>query len=45
MRNDTKFWSGNLNGRDHSENLVIDASDVLELMLMKWGEKMWIGFI
>jgi hypothetical protein len=32
----TKFWSGNLKGRDHSEDLGVDG-EVLESVLGKEG--------
>jgi hypothetical protein len=32
-----KFWSENLKGRDHSEDLGVDGNIVLELILEKWG--------
>jgi hypothetical protein len=37
MRN-TKFWSENLKGRNHSENLVVDGI-ILEWILGRWGKK------
>jgi len=39
------FWSENLNGRDHSENLGIDSKIILERILQKYGEKVWNGCI
>jgi hypothetical protein len=41
----TKFWSGNLKGRDHSENLEVNERIISELILEKQGGKMWIGCI
>jgi hypothetical protein len=41
----TKFKSGNLKGRDHLEDLGIDGRIILEWILWKWGERVWIGFI
>jgi len=35
MGNAYKFWSGNLKGRDHSEDLGIDGKIILELILEK----------
>jgi hypothetical protein len=35
----TKFWSKNLQGRDHSEDLGIDG------ILEKYGRKVWTGCI
>jgi hypothetical protein len=32
----TKFWSGNLKERDHSEDLGIDGKIILEWILGKW---------
>jgi len=34
--------SENLKGRDHSEDLGVDGQNILECMLEKWGEKLWI---
>jgi hypothetical protein len=33
IRNDTRFWSGNLTGRNNLENLGVDGSIILELIL------------
>jgi len=33
----TLFWSGNLKGRDHSEDLGIDGKIMLEWILEKGG--------
>jgi hypothetical protein len=35
-----KFWSGNLKGRDHSEDLRVNGRIVLDWILGKYGEKM-----
>jgi hypothetical protein len=40
----TKFWSENLKGRDHSEDLGI-GERILGHILEKYDGKMWIGFI
>jgi hypothetical protein len=36
----TKFWSENLKGRDHSEDLGVDERIILEWILGKQGGKM-----
>jgi len=41
----TKFWSHNLKGREHSENLGINRRIILELILGKQGGKLWTGVI
>jgi hypothetical protein len=35
MRNLTNFWSGNLKGRDHSEDPSVDGNIILEWILGK----------
>jgi hypothetical protein len=40
----TVFWSENLKGRDHFEDLGIDGK-ILELSLGKYGRKVWTGCI
>jgi hypothetical protein len=40
----TIFWFENLKERDHSENLTVGRIK-LELILGKWGGKVWTGFI
>jgi hypothetical protein len=40
----TKFWSENLKGRDHSEDVSMDGKIVLECTLGKEGGKLLIGF-
>jgi hypothetical protein len=40
-----KFWSENLKGRDYLEDLGVGGRIILEHMLGKWFEKVWIGFI
>jgi hypothetical protein len=37
--------SENLKRRDHLEDLDVDGKIILELMLGKYGGKMWTGFI
>jgi hypothetical protein len=44
MEEMSKFWSENLKGRDHSEDLGIDG-EILEWILWKWGVNMWTGCI
>jgi len=41
----TKFWSENLKGSDHSEDLGVDRRIILEYILRKYGRKVWTGFI
>jgi hypothetical protein len=41
MRNAYKILVGNLNEKDHSENLGVDGKIVLEWIL----RKVWVGFI
>jgi len=45
MRMRTKFWSENLMGRDHSENLSVDGKIILECTLGEYGGKLTIGCI
>jgi hypothetical protein len=40
-----KFWSGNLKGRNHMEDLGVDVTIKLEWILGKWGGKVWTGCI
>jgi hypothetical protein len=40
-----KFWSQNIYGRDHLEDLDIDGKIILEWILGKWGGKLWTGCI
>jgi len=35
-----KFWSENLKGSDHSEDLSVNGKIILEWILWKWGGKM-----
>jgi len=37
------FWLENLKGRDHSEDLGVVGSIMLELMLGKYSGKVWTG--
>jgi hypothetical protein len=39
------FWSEELKGLSHSEDLGINGKIIRELILGKEGAKMWIGFI
>jgi hypothetical protein len=41
----TKFWSENLKGRDHSEDLCTDEKIILEWILGKWGGKVWTEYM
>jgi hypothetical protein len=41
----TKFWSENLKGRNHSEDLGVDGRTILQCTLKKQGEEVWPGFI
>jgi hypothetical protein len=41
----TKFWSKNLKGREHSEDLDVDGRTRLKWMLVKYGGKVWNGCI
>jgi hypothetical protein len=37
----TKYWSVNVRGRDHSEDLDVDGRIILEWILEKYGGKVW----
>jgi hypothetical protein len=41
----TEFWSQNLKGRDHSEDLRVDGKIILKWILGKQVEKVWNEFI
>jgi hypothetical protein len=41
----TKFWSGNLKVKDHSENLGVKGRIILEWILGKQDGKLWNSFI
>jgi hypothetical protein len=41
----TVFWLENLKGRDRFEDLDVDGRIILETILWKLGEKLWIGLI
>jgi hypothetical protein len=41
----TKFWSDNLKGRRHSEDLGVDGEMIFEGILGKQGGKVWTGII
>jgi len=45
MTNTYKFWSEKLRWRDHSEELGVDGSVLLEWILGKQYEKTWTGVI
>jgi hypothetical protein len=33
----TRFWSGNVNGRDHTEDLVVDGNNIrMDLREIGW---------
>jgi len=38
-------WLANLNGRDHLEDLGINAKIIFEYILGKLGGKFWTGYI
>jgi hypothetical protein len=40
----TIFWSENLKGRNHSEDLGVDERTILKWILWKQGGKLWTGF-
>jgi hypothetical protein len=40
----TKFWSENLKGKYHSEELGVDGR-YIRMCLREMGGKLWIGFI
>jgi hypothetical protein len=41
----TRFLSERLRGRDHSEDLGVDGTIILEYVLKKLLRNMWSGFI
>jgi hypothetical protein len=41
----TKFWLKNQTERDHSDDLGVDGKMIVELILRKYGGKLWIGCI
>jgi hypothetical protein len=41
----TKFWSENLKGRNHSEDLSVDKKMILEWILGKQNGKVWTVFV
>jgi hypothetical protein len=41
----TIFWSGNLTGRDDSEDVGVDGRIILEWILGKYVGRLWNGFI
>jgi len=41
----TIYLLEDLKGRDCSEDLSVDRKIILELILVKYGGKVWIGFI
>jgi hypothetical protein len=40
-----KFWSEDLKGRDHSEDVGSGKRIILKWVLGKWGVRMWTVFI
>jgi hypothetical protein len=45
MKMHTVLWLENLKGRDHSEDLCVEGRIILEWILGKEDEKLWIGCI
>jgi len=41
----TQFWSTNVKGRDHSEDIGVDGKIILEWILGKQGGAAWTEFI
>lgn len=41
----TKFWSGNLSGKDHFGDLSVGARIMLKWIERKQVVRMWTGFI
>jgi len=41
----TKFWSENLEGKDHSEDIGVDGKILLRWMFGKHDGKVWTGYI
>jgi hypothetical protein len=39
----TNFWSENLEGRQHSEQISVDGKVILKWILGKYGGKVWTG--
>jgi hypothetical protein len=39
-----KFWSENVNGRDHLENLGVDGKLLSEYIFERYGGKLWTRF-
>jgi hypothetical protein len=40
-----KFWSGNLKGGDHAEDLGVDGRVILKWILRERGGRVWTEFI
>jgi hypothetical protein len=38
----TVFWSENLNGRDHSEDLGVDGKIILDIGEIGWEGVVWV---
>jgi hypothetical protein len=38
------IFVGKPEGRDYSENLVVDGMIILQRILEKWGRNVWTGF-
>jgi hypothetical protein len=41
----TQFWSENLKGRDHLEDVGVDGRIILKWILRKWDVTVWTGCI
>jgi hypothetical protein len=41
----TKFWSENLKGREHTEDMGIDERRTVKWILGEQGGSVWTGFI
>jgi hypothetical protein len=40
-----KFWSQELEGRSHSEDLIVDEMIILEWISGECGGRVWTGFV
>jgi hypothetical protein len=41
----TKFWSEDLKGREHEEDLSVDGRIIFECIFGRYGGKLWTGLI
>jgi len=41
----TKFWSANLKGRNYSEDQSVSSKIILEYILVKLCENVWMGYM